>query len=230
MRKNLWCSFFIIPFICTGSHAGGLTLGGTRLIYDGTKKEASISLKNDEKSVPQLVQAWISDKNNATTDIPFITIPPVSKLSANGTLSIRVVFVGDSSSLLSDRESQWLFNVRAVPATEKKDDSQRLTVATQNIIKLIYRPEGLTPEGASEAGGKLNASVGNGVIRFDNPTPYVVTLTDMSINDKKVTRPGTIQPYGKLNIPMPVSSRSGQISYRTVNDFGGTTQKFQVNF
>ncbi|HED1257232.1 TPA: fimbria/pilus periplasmic chaperone, partial [Citrobacter amalonaticus] len=51
-----------------------LTLGGTRLIYDATKKEASISLDNRGKSAPQLVQAWVSDKNRGRNNIPFVVI------------------------------------------------------------------------------------------------------------------------------------------------------------
>ncbi len=35
-------------------------LGGTRVIYEGNKKEASISVRNDDKT-PYLVQSWVNN-------------------------------------------------------------------------------------------------------------------------------------------------------------------------
>lgn len=183
--------------------ADGLSLGGTRLIYDATKKEASITLENSGKSAPQLVQAWVSDKNRKVADIPFVVTPPVSKLAQNATTTVRVVYTGRSTSLPTDRESQFLLNVRTVPATEKQDNPQRLTIATQNIIKLIYRPAGLSSSGASRAGESLKVTRAGNEVRFENPTPYVVSLTGVTINGVKVEQPGTVQPRESLSLPSP---------------------------
>ncbi|MEL0554244.1 MULTISPECIES: molecular chaperone [Enterobacteriaceae] len=207
--------------------ADGLTLGGTRLIYDAAKKEASIALENRGKSTPQLVQTWVSDKNRNTQAIPFVTTPPVSKLGQNDTIAIRVVYVGQS--LPNDRETQFQLNVRAVPATERKNNPQRMVIATQNIIKLIYRPVGLTSEAASRAGESLKVNSVSGGVRFDNPTPYVVSLASVVINGKKVERPGTIQPYSQLLVPSPAGTPSTVI-WRTINDFGGITQDVKFTF
>lgn len=218
-----------ISLLCfsTLALADGLTLGGTRLIYDATKKEASISFNNRGESAPQLVQAWVSDKNRNRNNIPFVVTPPVAKLAQNSTTSIRVVYTGQS--LPTDRETQFLLNVRAVPATEKQDNPQRLTIATQNIIKLIYRPARLTADGASRAGEKLRVTrSGNGVL-FENPTPYVVSLTGVVINGKKIERPGTVQPLDNLTIPFQDGTPSSA-SWRTINDFGGMTKELQVRF
>lgn len=211
------------------SLADGLTLGGTRLIYDATKKEASITLENSGKSSPQLVQAWVSDKNRKTAGIPFVVTPPVSKLSQNATTTVRVVYTGRDAALPTDRESQFLLNVRAVPATEKQDNPQRLTIATQNIIKLIYRPAGLTSDGASKAGENLRVTRDGNGVRFQNPTPYVVSLTGVSINGQKVERPGTIQPRESLTVPSPAGAPSSVV-WRTINDFGGMTKETRFNF
>lgn len=207
--------------------ADGLALGGTRLIYDASRKEASINLNNQGKSPPQLVQSWVSDANKGVNNIPFITTPPVSKLSQNATTTIRVVYVGGNARVPDDRESLWLLNVRAVPATEKKDNPTRLTIATQNIIKLIYRPAGLTSAGAGKAGESLTVSAEAAGVRFTNPTPYVVTLTGVSINGKSVERPGTIEPRGSLTLPFD-GGRPAQVSWKTINDFGGLTRELRA--
>lgn len=225
-RSSFSCGILSL-FFSTLAFADGLTLGGTRLIYDATKREASISLDNRGKSAPQLVQSWVSDKQHNRTNIPFVVTPPVAKLAQNSTTSIRVVYTGQG--LPADRETQFLLNVRAVPATEKQDNPQRMTIATQNIIKLIYRPAGLTADGAARAGENLKVTrTGNGV-RFENPTPYVVSLTDVVINGKKIERPGTVQPLDNLVIPFQDGTPSSA-SWRTINDFGGMTKELQVRF
>ncbi|WP_448868808.1 fimbrial biogenesis chaperone [Enterobacter ludwigii] len=209
--------------------ADGLALSGTRLVYDATKKEASINLNNQGKSPPQLVQSWVSDNNKRVNNIPFITTPPVSKLSPNATATIRVVYVGAPTPAPDDRESLWFLNIRAVPATEKKDNPTRLTIATQNIIKLIYRPAGLTSAGAGKAGESLKVSAEAAGVRFTNPTPYVVSLAGVSINGKPVERPGTIEPRSSLTLPFD-GAKPAQVSWRTINDFGGLTKEFRAKF
>ncbi|MCH0581424.1 molecular chaperone [Escherichia coli] len=209
--------------------ADGLSLGGTRLIYDATKKEASITLENSGKSAPQLVQAWVSDKNRKVADIPFVVTPPVSKLAQNATTTVRVVYTGRSTSLPTDRESQFLLNVRTVPATEKQDNPQRLTIATQNIIKLIYRPAGLSSSGASRAGESLKVTRAGNEVRFENPTPYVVSLTGVTINGVKVEQPGTVQPRESLSLPSP-AGLPASVVWNTINDFGGLTKESRLNF
>lgn len=210
------------------SHADGLTLGGTRLIYDTAKKEASISLNNAGKSTPYLVQVWVSDMQRQTRNIPFIATPPLFKLGLNGDSAVRVVYTG-TPDLPTDRESVFLLNVRAIPAVEKKVDPKRLTIATQNIIKLIYRPKGLSSKEAGQAWQKLKVSLAPGGVSFENPTPYVVTLTGMRINGKKVDRPGTIMPNASKVVPVQERSVSS-VTFSTINDFGGMTTQREVRF
>lgn len=230
MFRRLFYPFFtaIVAVVSVPAMADGLTLGGTRLIYDAAKKEASISLSNQGSSPPQLVQSWVSDKNKGVKDIPFITTPPVFKLFQNTTSAIRTVYVG-GNRLPDDRESLWLLNVRAVPAVEKKDNPARLTIATQNIIKLIYRPSGLTSAGAEKAGEDLKLSVVNGGVRFENPTPYIISLAAVTINGKSVDRPGTIEPKSSLLLLFK-DGKPARITWRTINDFGGLTKESTVHF
>lgn len=39
----------------------GVVVGGTRLIYDGGKKEASINLSNPDKNI-YLIQSWVDSE------------------------------------------------------------------------------------------------------------------------------------------------------------------------
>ncbi len=43
--------------------AGGVALSTTRVIYDGGKKEASLTVENHNKNEEFLIQSWIDDVN-----------------------------------------------------------------------------------------------------------------------------------------------------------------------
>lgn len=49
------------------SAQAGVLIGGTRIIYDGAKKEAAISVTNEDKDAPYLIQSWVDnfDTHNA---------------------------------------------------------------------------------------------------------------------------------------------------------------------
>ena len=40
---------------CTQSVLAGIEVGGTRVIYDGTQKEAELSVSNSDKTTPYLI-------------------------------------------------------------------------------------------------------------------------------------------------------------------------------
>lgn len=211
------------------SRAEGLTLGATRLVYDATRKEASVPLQNRGKT-PYLIQSWVADTQSRIKAAPFITTPPLFKLGADGDTTVRVVYVGTENALPSDRETLFLLNVRAVPAVDKKDDAHRLTVATQNIIKLIYRPAGLSVQQAGQAWQKISVTPGNSSVQFSNQTPYVITLSGMRINEIPVERPGVVMPFSSLSVPVPGAQQARTLTFSTINDYGGLTTPREVHF
>ncbi|MFE8047186.1 molecular chaperone [Brenneria goodwinii] len=222
------CVALLLPMLC---QANGLTLGATRMIYDAGRKEVSVPLRNGVRDTPHLVQSWVSDFDQRSTEnIPFITTPPLFKLAVGGESPVRVVYVGSGATALpEDRESLFLLNVRAIPAVEKKQNPTRLTIATQNIIKLIYRPQGLTAKEAGQAWQQLKVTPVSGGVSFDNPTPYVVTLTGMSVNGKKIDKAGTIMPHASKVVPVNDKSVNS-VTFSTINDFGGITTPRVINF
>jgi len=214
----------------SSGYAEGLALGATRLIYLQGKTEASVPLNNRGDGVPYLVQAWVTDFKQSPTKTPFITTPPLFKLDSNSTGAVRVVYTGGGASeLANDRESLFLLNVRAVPATPKEGPTSRLIIATQNIIKLIYRPASLTSQGAGDAWKKLRLTPGAASVTFSNPTPYVVTLTRMKVNGQPLERPGTLMPFSTRAISTP-AGKITSVTFSTINDFGGSTPERNEKF
>ncbi|MBE0398489.1 fimbria/pilus periplasmic chaperone [Citrobacter amalonaticus] len=58
-----------------------VVIGGTRIIYDATKKDASITVSNPDNH-PYLIQTWVDNVENVTKEVPFIVTPPLYRLNA----------------------------------------------------------------------------------------------------------------------------------------------------
>lgn len=63
------------------SATAGVIIGGTRIIFDGAKKEASISVNNPD-ATPYLIQSWIDDQDVGSGKAPFIITPPMYRLDS----------------------------------------------------------------------------------------------------------------------------------------------------
>ena len=68
--------------LAAATESGGVTIGGTRLIFDGGKKEASLSVSNSDTG-PYLIQSWVEPNNNDPARPPFIITPPLFRLDGN---------------------------------------------------------------------------------------------------------------------------------------------------
>lgn len=67
-----------ILFFSYGASAS-VTLGGTRIVYEESKKEANISVSNQDKNSPVLIQTWVeSFSSDDKKEVPFIVTPPYS--------------------------------------------------------------------------------------------------------------------------------------------------------
>lgn len=49
----------------------GVIIGGTRVIFDGNKKEASINVNNPD-DMPYLIQSWIETPNGGIEKAPLL--------------------------------------------------------------------------------------------------------------------------------------------------------------
>jgi len=203
--------------------SAGVIIGGTRVVYDGARKEASISVKNPEKTAPYLMQNWVENINEADTrKPPFIVTPPLFRLDAGKENVLRVMRTG--GDLPTDRESLYWLSIKSIPASKKSEDNQ-LLISVKARLKLIYRPEGLkgNPDEAYKA---LSFSHQGSQLQATNPTPFYVSFQSIKIGGQEVDikDSATLAPKGSMSWTLPAGA-TGRVSWTTINDYGGITEE-----
>ena len=212
--------FFAIGLLLSSSFAqASVVVGGTRLVFDGTKNNAVITVENKDQN-SNIVQSWLSvvDAASPAKDA-FIITPPLFVLNPANENLLRIMYIG--APLAKDRETLFFTSVRAVPSTTKRKEGNTLKIATQSVIKLFWRPKGLAyPLG--EAPAKLRCTSSADMVTVSNPTPYFITLTDLKIGGK-VVKNQMISPFDKYQFSLPKGAKNSSVTYRTINDYGAET-------
>ncbi|WP_145553833.1 fimbrial biogenesis chaperone [Yersinia canariae] len=201
------------------SAQAGVSVGGTRIIYDGAKKEASLSVANQDKNTPYLIQSWV-DNFEATNNnkVPFIITPPLFRLDGEQESNLRILLTG--GHLPQDRESVYWLNVKTIPAS-KKGAGNQLFISIKNRIKLFYRPAGLIGN-AADAYKALSFSRQGKQLQVSNPTAYHVSFHTLKVGSSEIKGALMVAPKDTLNIDLPAGA-SGTVSWQAISDFGGTS-------
>lgn len=218
--KSKTIALVISALISQACLASGIALNATRVIYDGSKKEASLTVHNKSKTEEFLIQSWVDDAaGNKKT--PFIITPPLFKLDAEKNNILRIVNI--TPSLPQDRESVYWVNVKAIPS--KSDDSEgknTLQIAVRTRVKLFYRPAGLQGD-LKQAPETLRFSQSGNQIRVDNPSVYNITFNQFYANSHEIDKSGMVPAKGSLNIQLPAGVGAvSSVRYNTINDFGSS--------
>jgi len=93
----------------------GIIIGGTRIIYSSDKSDATISVRNNDNTLPYLIQTWVDPfESRDQSKPPFTVIPPVSRLEPQQEKILRIMKV--KGALPDDRESVFWLNVKKYSA------------------------------------------------------------------------------------------------------------------
>lgn len=214
----LRCCVLFPVFFAMGismTHAG-VSVGGTRVIYDGEKKEASLSVSNPD-TIPYLIQSWIELPDAARTKAPFIITPPLYRLDNGQQNVMRII---RSGSLPENKESLFWLNIKSIPSAARKDNTLQIAVKTR--IKLIYRPGQLrqsTPEAQAE---KLIWRLDGNFIQVKNPSAYFINFNEITVAGKKVNDVTFVAPESTARFALPSGVSGGAVTFKIINDYGGT--------
>lgn len=211
------CALIWVTLLFSVTSQASVTVGGTRLVYNSTSKEASISVSNTPNAVPHLIQSWVENEYSDTDKVPFIVTPPLFRLDGGRENTLRVIYSG-TATLPENRESLFWLNVKAIPAVEKSEQN-RLLIAVRTRIKLFYRPGALNSEAANTAWKKLVFKRRNEQVNITNPTPYYISLFSLKLGKEEIKNPPTVPPFGSIN----VTGKGESIFWKAINDFGVIT-------
>jgi P pilus assembly chaperone PapD len=198
----------------------GVVVGGTRLVYDGAKKESSLSINNPDKA-PYLIQSWVETSGGGAEKAPFIVTPPLFRLDAGQENVLRVVRAG--GDLPSDKESLYWMNIKSIPSAQKEANQNTLQIAVKTRIKLIYRPQGVkgTPEEVTE---KLSWQRNGNSLQVTNPTPFYMNFQEVKVAGKEVKDVTYVAPGGTASFTLPAGVSGGSVSWKLISDYGGIGQ------
>lgn len=202
----------------------GVIIGGTRVIFDGGKKEASISINNAD-SVPYLIQSWVDMPEGNANKAPFIVTPPLYRLDGGQQNIERILLSG---SLPQDKESLFWLNIKAIPSASKQENSLQIAVKTR--IKLIYRPSGLKGTTPEEQANKLTWSRSGNKLMVTNPTRYVINFNEISVGDKKLDEVSWVAPGATAVFSLPAGANGNHIIFKVINDYGSPGRMYQASF
>jgi len=210
----------LLGLYCQQTALAGVIIGGTRIIYDASKKESSLSIKNPEKKSPFLIQSWFEKHPDTPGDsIPFIITPPLFRLDAGKENILRIVRTG--GNLPEDRESIYLANIKSIPASQDTNQN-RLIISVKTQIKLIYRPEILKPD-ADQAYKQLVFAYHNGQFSIKNPTAYYISFHRLLVDNLPINDLLMVAPQSSIHVPLK-TDKASTVTWQAINDHGGVTE------
>ncbi|HCM63915.1 MAG TPA: long polar fimbrial chaperone LpfB [Morganella sp. (in: Bacteria)] len=214
---------FILMFFFINTSYAGISLGATRVVISDGRNEGSINVHNKNDS-NYLIQSWVLDEGEKSTE-DFVLTPPLFKLNANTSNSLRVLLVKD---LPQDKESLYWLNVKFIPSTNKNDDSNKLTFAVNNQVKIIYRPKSLSGNEMVEEFKKVVIRKTGDNLEFTNPTKYYISISEIIVDKNQLMAPSYISPDSSVLVSLNDNRSASKVEYTFVDDLG-KLNLFEIN-
>lgn len=213
----------LLPLTLTTANAG-VIIGGTRVIFEGAKKEATINITNPDNT-PYLIQSWIDMQDGVSGKTPFIITPPLYRLDGGQKNLERIVMTG---FLPQEQESLFWLNIKAIPSASKQMNALQIAVKTR--IKLIYRPEGLRASTPEEQATKLTWQQSGNAIQVNNPTPYVINFNEITLGGRKLDDVTYVLPGASARFSLPEGVSGHSLTFKVINDYGSPGTAHQASF
>ena len=213
----------LLPLALMTANAG-VIIGGTRVIFEGAKKEDTINITNPDNT-PYLIQSWIDMQDGVSGKTPFIITPPLYRLDGGQKNLERIVMTG---SLPQEQESLFWLNIKAIPSASKQMNALQIAVKTR--IKLIYRPDGLRESTPEEQANKLTWQRSGNAIQVNNPTPYVINFNEITLDGRKLDDVTYVLPGASARFSLPEGVSGHSLTFKVINDYGSPGTAHQASF
>ena len=204
-----------------------VSLDRTRVIYPGDANSLTLSIRNYNKTLPYLAQAWLEDADGKKINSPFTVLPPLQRLEPNMESLVKIKSLAANLTLPQDKETLFYFNLREIPPRSKKPNT--LQLAMQTRVKFFYRPKNLLDNNANNKRpwqDEVTLDIVGNKYKLINPTPYFVTIVDASKSNAKSDNqigfnPVMIAPnsFSMLNLGVDKLGKKPKFIY--IDDYGG---------
>ncbi|EML0119439.1 fimbria/pilus periplasmic chaperone [Vibrio cholerae] len=226
MNNTLRYTFPLLLALLAGQSQAAVSLDRTRVIYPGEAKSMSLTIRNNNKTMPYLAQAWLEDSEGNKVNQPFTLLPPVQRLEPGMESLVKIQTLPSVAQLPQDKESLFYFSLREVPP--RSDKPNTLQLALQTRIKFFYRPASLLIEPGSNKAPwqeKLTLQQSAGKYQLNNPTPYYVTIVAAATSVKSEGIEGfeavMIAPNSSAELNVATAKLGANPTFTYVDDFGG---------
>lgn len=223
-RIHVCLSALTLILVAQQAHAA-IALDRTRVIFNGGSNSMSVTISNQNKTLPYLAQSWLEDATGKKLESPVTALPPLQRVEPGAKGQVKIQMTGNQAALPQDRESLFYFNVREIPPKSSKPNS--LQLALQTRVKMFYRPQAIEIARGddNEAQKKLTLKRQGEGYQLSNPTPYYVTIiaAASSLNGADVAgfKPIMVEPKGSISLGTSASALGSQPVLTFINDFGG---------
>ncbi|OBU07387.1 molecular chaperone [Morganella psychrotolerans] len=205
----------IFSFLFFNTSFADISLGSTRVVISGGKNEGTVNVHNKDIG-SYLIQSWVLDENDKASE-DFVLTPPLFKLNANTSNSLRIMLVKD---LPQDKELLYWLNVKFIPSSDKDDKSNKLTFAINNQIKLIYRPESISNHDMVDEFKKITIKRTGENLEFKNPTKHFINFSEVKADGVSLKIPSYIQPESSVSLPLKDRKKISKVEYVFIDDLG----------
>lgn len=211
----------------------GVMIGGTRFIYhEENEKGLSFLVRNTDQT-PYLIQTRVlpddtrgNEKQQGVAALEasqFVATPPLLPLRKKQENYIRIIRSG--GQLPDDRESLFQLSVAMIPTG--KPDNNDVQLALRSRYKLIYRPSGLKGS-STEASQQLRWEKKGALVTMENPSPYYVTLFQVSVNGKTLPAEGVVPPFSSRTESWCPESGTCHLQWQSLDDSGIPTKAWII--
>lgn len=197
--------------------SAALKIEGTRLIYFGQDKAATIGVVNQAPR-EVVVQTWITGEDDAAgRDVPFAATEPLVQLGAGEHHQLRVLYAGEG--LPTDRESMFWLNIMEIPL--KPEDPNSVQFAIRQRLKLFYRPPSLKG-GSAEAVQQLKWSSHDGrTLTVSNPSAFHLSLVNIQTDSEALSDYLLLKPNESKTLTAPSRLPNGTtLHFTEITDIG----------
>lgn len=210
----------------SGIAQAGVVIGGTRVIYNGDKKESSIGIENPDSS-PYLIQSWVESEAGKSDKSSFIVTPPLFRLDAKQKNTLRIMQA--TTTLPADRETLFWLNMKSIPASSPSDGANTLQLAVNTRIKLIYRPAALKDSSPDNASSQLKWARQGQTLSVSNPTPYYINFQSISVGGRVLDKVTFVAPKSSATFRLPADARGNQLEWKVISDYGSISDAHKAS-